>query len=223
MCKLVVKIYGVESRRTCIDSIVEKLSIPEDCIFIDDRPNGGDVMYTAKKAWLSDHGDATHALILQDDIEVCDGFLDICKTIIDTHPDKIVSLFPFQFLRKDERLNNISTPYVATFGLSGQGIIMPVEYIKPCFDYIKIVYNDDVADDTGIASWAFSTRTDIITTIPAILQHIGDISALDENRPIRRTVYYDPNPVADWTNEEIDTSFRHYPDFSPKGPNVIRV
>ena len=223
MNKLVVKIYGVESRRSCIDSIVNQLSIPEDHIFIDDRPNGGDVMYTAKKAWLSDHGDATHVLVLQDDIELCDGFLDICSTIVETHPDKIISLFPFQFLREEERLKHITTPYIATFCISGQGIIMPVEYVKPCFDHIKSVYDDNIADDTGIGSWAYNRRIDIVTTIPAILQHIGDISALDSNRPVRRTVYYDSNPVADWDNKKIDTSFRKYIDFSPKGPNVIRI
>lgn len=215
--------YGIESRKSNIDYIAKKLSIPEENIFFDDRPNGGDALYTAKKAYLSNHGDATHVIFLQDDIEVCNKFTNICSTIIETHPDKIVSLFPFQFQARTERLDSITTPYIATHYLSACGVIMPVEYIKSCFDYIKIVYNDDVADDTGIASWAYSKRIDIITTIPAILQHIGDVSALDENRPIRRTVYYDPNPVADWSNKEIDTSFRHYPDFSPKGPNVIRV
>jgi hypothetical protein len=43
----------------------------------------------------------------------------------------------------------------------------------------------------------------IITTVPATVQHIGDISIANIGCAIRRTVYYDKNPIANWSNKAI--------------------
>ena len=221
--KFIIKIYGVESRRDMINSTAQKLCVPEDNIFLDDRPNGGGSLYTAKKAYLSDHGDATHVVFLQDDVEVCDNFRDICEQIIQTHPEKIISLFPFDYQDNSDELNNLSTPYVNVYTLSACGVIMPVEYIKPCFDCIKEAFKDQIADDSGIQNWAMSKNICMITTIPSLIQHIGDKSIICSDAKIRRTVYYRKNPVADWSNKDIYIAKKQRLVFYPKCKNIIRL
>lgn len=221
--KIITKIYGVESRRDMINATAEKLSISEENIFLDDRPNGGSAIYTAKKAYLSDHGSATHGIFLQDDIEVCDNFLDICYQIIETHPDKIISLFPYDYQKEYYRLENLNTPYVNVYTLSACGIIMPIKYIKPCFDWIKLTFDDNIADDTSINLWADANKVNVITTIPALIQHIGDDSIICPDCFIRRTVYYRKNPVADWSNKEVCVVPNPNTMFYPKSKKILKV
>ena len=54
MSTLDVHIFGVRERKHMLEATAVKLGIDKAHIHYDDRPNGGSVMYTAKKAWLAD-------------------------------------------------------------------------------------------------------------------------------------------------------------------------
>lgn len=192
-----VRVFGVEERIDNIRITQKKLSVPDEKVFIDYNRDG--VVPTAKRAWTYPT-EGSHVMVLQDDIELSNGFLDICNIIAKTHPKKIVSLFPYQFMRRPIGMRKMVSPYIRTRVLSGCGIIMPAEYIKPCIESFP---EDAMQDDTMIYNWAKSRGVWVITTIPAILQHIGDDSVIDPKKAIRRTVFYEENPVADWSNPKI--------------------
>ena len=199
MNKIDMRIFGVYSREEMIQATAHKLVLSEDHIYHDDRPNGGSVMYTAKKAWLSSIPDSiTHRVVLSDDVEVCNGFTEICTQMVNAHPDDVITLFPYQFMHRQLGLEKLLTPYVVSNTLSACGIIMPAKYIKPCFDWIDKHYPDAQDDDYYIQLWATANNIRMLTTIPATLQHIGDDSIFNPQAPIRRTDYYEQNPVADW-------------------------
>lgn len=202
--KLDIHIYGVHARDDMIAATASKLSISSDNIHYDDRPNGGLMMYTAKKAWLASIPEnITHRIALADDVEVCDNFLEIAEQIAEAHPKSIISFFPYDFMKRVPQIEGCDTPYFKARVLSGCAIMMPVEYIQPCFKYVKERYNDVCADDEAIQSWAESEGIEILTTIPALVQHIGDESIANKGCFIRRTVYYDKNPVANWTSKKV--------------------
>lgn len=204
MSKIDIHVYGMHSRDDMIKDTVDKLGLSYDNVHYDDRPDGGLMMYTAKKAWLASvSDDVTHRVALADDVEVCNGFWEICERIISAHPDAIISLFPFEFMEKTPAIEELNTPYISCSILSGCAVIMPVKYIKPCFDYVKAVFNDNCADDEGIQAWAEHAGIQILTTIPSTVQHIGDISIANKKSPVRRTCYYDANPAAEWDNKDV--------------------
>lgn len=204
MSKIDIQIYGVHERDDMIANTVEKLGLSYNNVHYDDRPGGGLMMYTAKKAWFAPLMEGqTHRVALADDVEVCDGFYEVCEQIADAHPNAIVSLFPYEFMKRNPDVENVGTPYIKTLILSGCAIIMPVQYIKPCFDYIWEVFEDNCADDEGIQVWAEHKGIPIITTIPAIIQHIGDDSIANKGCFIRITVYYDEHLVADWNCKDV--------------------
>ena len=204
MNKIDVQIYGMHVRDDMIANIVDKLELSYDNVHYDDRPNGGPMLYTCKKAWLAPiPNDVTHRVALADDVEVCDGFWDICEQIANTHPDSIISLFPADFIRKTFEIENMDTPYIEAKKLAGCAIIMPVKYIKPCFEYIKTVLNDECDDEIGISSFAINNGVRIITTIPATVQHISNYSLMQQCPFECRTVYYEQNPVANWGNKKV--------------------
>lgn len=202
--KIDIQIFGVYSRENMIQATAQKLSLPNNCIHYDDRPNGGSVIYTAKKAWLTDiPDDVTHRVVLSDDVQVCDGFADICAQMVNAHPDDIITLFPYPFMRRQPNIDRLLTPYVLSNTLSGCGIIMPVNQVKPCFEWIDRYRPNAPEDDYSIQMWATAHNVRMLTTIPATLQHIGDDSIFNPQSPIRRTEYYEPTPVANWNNPMV--------------------
>ena len=192
-----MRISGVPERRANIEQNQALLSVPNDRVFFDDQHIG--VVSIARQVYLYP-ASASHILVLQDDVELCNGFLDICSRMIKAHPEKIISLFPYQFQKRIKNMKVLMSPYIQTNVLSGCAVIMPSEYAEPCFDSFP---PETEQDDTCIFNWARSRRIKVITTIPSTVQHIGDSSIINPNKPVRRTVYYNENPEADWDSRLV--------------------
>lgn len=202
--KVDVHIYGMRQREAMIQNLREKLNLPDEHIHYDDRPDGGLCIYTAKKAWLAAvPAGVTHRIALADDTDVCDGFLEIAEQIAAAHPQAIISLLPYQFMARNPEIEGLDTPYFLASVLWGPAIMMPVEYLQPCFDWIKDEFNDNIADDDGIERWARRQGIPILTTVPATVQHIGDDSILTPGMRVRRTDYYSKNPTANWGSKKV--------------------
>jgi hypothetical protein len=197
-----IKIYGVPKRNENIEKLASKLLLSDSDIFYDDRPNGGNALYTALKVYNAPCSpDLTHRIVLQDDIEICNNFRDICNNIIATHPDKIIMLFPVDNAIEDGvdlcELNN--TPYLEASMPSGCGYILPVQHMK---NFAKAVHKDAI-EDVALFGWARKNNILILNTVPALIQHIGDESIIYKKAPIRRTRYFEENPIANWKSKII--------------------
>lgn len=199
-----IKIYGVLQRRNNIEKVARQLDLTDADIFYDDRPNGGSALYTAKKAFTAPRPlGLTHRIVLQDDVQICNSFRDICETIIATHPDKIFALFPLDW-DIDRALSfsaqyNVVTPYIRAASVTGCGFIFPIECIQPYLDWVP----DNAIEDVALFTWAQQNKYMIVNTIPSLIQHIGDESVLVKRAPIRRTKYFQENPVANWKSKII--------------------
>lgn len=167
------------SRKKNVEQILTALSLPETVVYWDDRKYGGDAMYTAKKAWTSPIPcGCTHRLVIQDDIEVCDGFLEIAEKVAEKYTTQIVSFFHCEQYSNELR-------YVYTNMLWGCAIMMPIQQIIECWDYIEHIQErpwfknaQDIIryDDNCIVAWAAENQIPIINTVPSLVQHIGNDS-----------------------------------------------
>lgn len=194
-----IRIFGVPERNDWIEKNKSILGLPDENIFIDYKHIG--CAPTAKRAWLK-KTDKPYTMVLADDAELCDGFESYCECVIKAQPDKIISLFPFQFIHPvpGSKLPTKS-PYVLTKTLSGCGIIMRTEWVEPCIDSW---HPDARGDDTSIQAWAEKRKIKIITTLPALIQHIGDVSVCDPTRVLGRTPYFKKSPVGvDWNSKYV--------------------
>lgn len=199
-----IHIYGVRTREAMINATAAKLNLTPKVIHYDDRQNGGPILYTARKAWLADiPNGVTHRIVFQDDVEVCDGFREIVAQIAEAHPRDVIGFFPFNFQERISQIEGQDTPYFLANPLSACGIMMPVEYIQPCFNYISTHLDESSGDDYAIQEWARYAGVKVLTTIPALIQHIGDESIANKGSGIRRTVYYQKNPQANWSSKKI--------------------
>lgn len=200
--KLQTKIYGCHSRDKMIEDYKKELGGNLDITY-DDRENGGNAYYTIRKALLSPiNEDTTHLLVLPDDMQLCNNFLEKLEFIVNKFPKKIISLYPC-FCNSLGHIYN--TPYHRVVILAAGGLVFPVQIIKEMIEWIDNCYtkytrlsSDTLIDDVAIQAWAKDYSVDMITIIPALVQHIGDNSLLGDF-PIRKTNFF----IDDLTEEQL--------------------
>lgn len=200
-----IKIMGCHKRDENIHKLLSELCLSKENIVYDDRPFGGDAMYTARKAWLSESDEIfTHRLVLQDDVEVCENFLSIINTIVRTHPNSVISLI--NFMSPVNYPNRKNTPYYKVDLISGCGIIMPRYVIKPCMQWCKESTNESLKphDSLMISKYCREHGVSMITTIPSIIQHYDNDTLLHQTYTWKRiSKNYSPTPQANWANTSI--------------------
>lgn len=183
--KVDICIMAHPSRADNVERLREALCLPNASIFWDDREVGGDAMYTARKAWQSPLPEGcTHRLVFQDDAEVCDGFLDILETVARKHPNEVVTFFHEGTIDTTERYY----PHVFTVGCA---IMIPAKMLDDLWwfvdnrmeVYCKPQLEEILKRDTScIRVWMRNRFVKCYTTVPSLVQHIGDNSLVGINR-----------------------------------------
>lgn len=200
-----IRIMASQKRAGNVASLLRKLRLEDTAVIWDDRPEGGDAMYTARMAWLYPLADgATHRLVLQDDVDVCDDFIHIINTIAETHPCRAVTTI--SFISPSNWPNYDNTPYYRVNNMPGCGIMLPVPVIKPCMDWCDS--STDAAlklhDDLMISKYCRNHRVMMIAVLPCIIQHPDDDTLLHQIYSWKRTSrYYNEHAQADWSNKSI--------------------
>lgn len=202
-----IRIMASPKRADYVKELVNKLGLSEDIVVWDDRPNGGDAMYTARKAWLYPLPEGcTHRLVLQDDIDVCEDFIKHATAIADRHPTHVVSLICFN--EPTNYPNKKNTPYYKIKdNMSGCAIMLPVDIIKPCMEWCE-ESNDEILkphDDLMISKYCRDNNILMVTIIPSIVQHLGGYESLlnIEYGWNRKSKHYNPNPEVDWSVHSV--------------------
>lgn len=192
-----VRIIAVPERKDLVNKNKNILKLPDENIVWDTKHIG--CVQTAKKAWCIET-DKPFVLVMADDAELCNDFMVYCEKIAQVHPDKIISFFPNQFKKRNQvRNRKRRSPYISTREASGLAIMMKTEYVKQCIE----TWDEAFCDDTNISRWAKANNIPIITTLPSLVQHIGDESIHDPTREVGRTDFFNPDPK----NENWDDGF----------------
>ena len=203
--QLASRLYGMHVRDEHLLKCKNILGLSDEDIFYDDRPNGGNAWYTHRKALVAPLDEKyTHLLTLPDDIELCSNFVERCEDLINRFPKKIIPLFSMDYNSLD--LDYTQSPYYRTITPFACGMIFPTKIIKEMVNWIDNAYiyhhnctPETVIDDTAIQFWCENFSVDMITTVPSLVQHIGDVSLLGDF-PVRRTNKF----IEDLPKETVD-------------------
>lgn len=200
-----IKIMAHPKRKENVQKMLKSLDMNESIVCWDDRPNGGDAMYTARKAWLSPlSNECTHRLVLQDDVELCDDFIKHATAIADRHKTHAVSFI--HFMNPKNYPNHRNTPYYKLTNMPGCAIMLPRDIIKPCMDWCE-KSDDEILkphDDLMISKWCRENNVLMVGTMPCIVQHIGMDTLLKATYDWDRICEnYSSNPIVDWTVHSV--------------------
>lgn len=206
--KLKVKIMGVPSRQENIDKLVDDLGLSSsDVVYGDEslhRP-----YETSKTAFTTKLGrGTTHILVIQDDVEVCENFIENVTKIIEVFPNRILTFFNPTYSQY-KGFNY----YVVDTGtrMFGQAICMPVDLAKQCFNWCDDTLPEmlKIDDDLNIKRFAEANKIKIIGTVVPLVQHlVNEFPSVMNNHfaVFWKSRLYDrslPNKI-DWTTNNLD-------------------
>ena len=196
-----IRIMAHPSRRENVMKMLQALNLSEDVVAWDDRPGKNDAMYTARKAWTAPIIDGyTHRLVLQDDGELCDNFLEIAEQVAAKHPREIVSFMHEGEIPGDGRYRS----HVFSVGVA---LMIPVLLLDDLWWFVDnrlpVVALPNLHeiikhDTTCIRYWLRYRHIPCITTVPSLVQHIGDESLVGIDRKRIAPDYTKTPPLCGW-------------------------
>ena len=219
-----IKIYGIEERKDNILKNKEILGLKDTDVFIlkkEDRTTPQDKFpyKMCKKMLLSPVEEGvTHRLVLQDDVELSPNFKEYLNKIINTHPNDIVQLLALDFRTKNEVGDSLNTPYIEVGQfICGCAMLFPVKYLEDMFNWIEGKYPEiylcNPHEDIAFKFYSIQKRIRYITTVPSIVQHIGDISTCCDYKQPQRTAYFGDWEKANWDSTDTHRPYINYKEF----------
>jgi len=131
--------------------------------------------------------DATHRLVIQDDVQVCPGFVEAARRAIAAQPDQLVSFYVGGYPReganavyaacdRDEHWATLPRGWICP----ALALAWPVEFIEPFLAYVDRQNWPERfrADDEIIARWLRVTQRAVLATVPSLAEHPDDVASL---------------------------------------------
>lgn len=211
MIKLGVKISGTHERDFLIAQELLKLNMTEKRNSVV-QYNGStrNILACFMNALESfESTDVTHAVILQDDLQLCDGFLEIVGKCCEHFEDAVWSLFCSRITDSDKKTDS---PYIRIkgCGMYGPAIIFPMKYLADFKSWQKECVPDGfIHDDIVIGEYCKQNKIEVMSTIPSLLQHLGGRSSLlGHNYNVISKVWKgEKEPLkSNWENMDYNTS-----------------
>lgn len=168
--KLSVAIMAHPSRTDNVDRILADLDTEATVVW----DEGRGLWDTARRAWLAHGVDATHHLVLQDDVVVCRDLVAGLTAAIEQVPTAPISAFMMRYRLKLTRRTAYQATDAAWFldwwSLSGQAICLPVVDIAPMVKFADRKQREN--DDIRIRAFYRSRKTQIWNTVPSLVEHL---------------------------------------------------
>lgn len=131
------------------------------------------LMATARRAWHAFPFDATHHLVLQDDVAVCRDFVrSVCKVITHKPRDPIGLYAPRKVIEEARAAG--SAWAVINDGVWGQAVLLPVPLWRMFFLWCDLHFNGDAYphDDIRLMLFCLSKGLPVWTTVPSLVEHL---------------------------------------------------
>lgn len=131
---------------------------------------------------------ASHVLVLQDDFELCQNFLDGCFRLIELKPDRLVSIFHMRW-KVAERCEEANTNWFVDIDrIYGSQFLCPVDFLRDFLPWVdKHVDPALKHDDVRWSIWsryAENSPREVWTVAKSLLQHRAPLQSLmGHNRP----------------------------------------
>lgn len=171
-------------------------------VAVDPEPDAAPgAMRSARLAWAAADPDAGHHMVVQDDVELSDGFADAVAASVALHPDAAISFFAEWGSRTAAlvRLAALSgaswvpmiNPYVPT-----QALVLPSRLAADLAAFLRGETADDEPDDEAVLRFLERRGTRMLVSVPNLVEHL-DLPSLTGNtgHGVRRAACFLPGPV----------------------------
>ncbi|MFC4336908.1 hypothetical protein [Salininema proteolyticum] len=180
-------------------------------VVADPEPDGvPSPLRTAKRAWAAVGDDATHHMVLQDDVTPAPGIADHLQAVVSRHPDAGISLCvnwnsPHNsYLVRRAALRGASyaaltyREWVPTFGF-----ILPADLARSMAAYLAEYPDAYRDDDELVAGFCRENGVPVFACLPNLLEHsdLPSVAGNDDHGERLSVLPFDHRPVrtAHWT------------------------
>lgn len=135
-------------------------------------------------------GDASHHLVLQDDLGLCRDFIRSVERVIPARPNNLIALYTNSesvFTARDR-----GESWVEKAGACGPSMIWPKELIAGFLEWQDTHINNSFGFDTvRVSMWLIKTSKRAFATVPSLTEHLGsESSTLGLNSPTKVASWY---------------------------------
>lgn len=144
---------------------------------VDPEPRGkGATLRTAREAWRLVADDATHHLVIQDDVTLCPGFTERIIDAITTMPCSALSFFAewgawSSNMIRIAALQGMAWAEVVDFYVPTQALVLPAALARGFDHYAQAYATDDDPDDHVLFGYLRSLDVRAYVSVPNIVEH----------------------------------------------------
>ncbi len=153
--------------------------------------------------------EATHALLLNDDMVPCDSFLAALDRVVAARPNHIINLYNTHPLAREAQKRGLSW-LTSPDGLIGNAYVLPVPALRAFLEWRAAELEpgtvEGLSEDQLLNLWAMATGAIIWHTVPALVQHDTSVPSCYGNTQMRRALV---GPRADMLAVDWDTDALH--------------
>ena len=172
-----VRIMSHPVRRRLANRVAAQAG-PAEIVYDPDPWGNPGTLRTAAHAWASMDPDATHHLLLQDDITLAPGFLDRVRMYAESHPD-----LPIAFFTNWASRNGAVVRYAARAGAAGawavpeyvptQALLLPDSVSSEFVDYVRRNPDSGLEDDDALRLFFAAVGTPLLLAVPNLVEHLS--------------------------------------------------
>ncbi len=113
-----------------------------------------------------------HCLLLQDDVEPCINFTIAVERLINSKPDRAISLYNQRGESKLKHKQGVSF-FETSFYQFGQAWLMPSNIVKHMLNWIQRALNPLPFSDPAYALYFYLNKIPVLIANPSVVQHTG--------------------------------------------------
>lgn len=170
---------------------------------------------TARRAWLAVDRGATHHLVLQDDVLLCERFVERCTAAIDAAPGNPMAFFTFNRGAVAKARAQNSSWYADDSPGSGLATCLPASLVYDFLRWEKAhVAWQFKHDDGRLRMWGMATGRKFLVSTASLVQHLGEKSVQGNRPPIDRSApwFLMGNEPIDWSRGADGSVVHSRPD-----------
>jgi len=197
--KLAIAVMAHPSRMPMVAVLLDSLGRDDVTVIVDSEEAGP--WPTAQRCWKSCPDDATHMLILQDDVKVCRDFVAGAETVLSLRPQSPVAFYANHKVVERARQQGIPWAKIPRShglgGVWGQAQCLPSSYIGPFLRWWDNKpegefedFDNPKHDDWILGQFLKKNKKDVWATAPSLVQHMCPSDSL--------IGYSNKNKVARW-------------------------
>jgi len=190
------------------ESIVARQRILCGRMAVLEDPDRNGAWWNTRRAWryLSENrrDDTTHAVMLQDDLDPCNSFVENLQSALSVVTDKAVTFFS---MRQGGNANPEQNRWLLTSDGINAGTALPIGWVDPFLEWADMAVSEGYPhDDRLLAAWIVWTgRGPVHTTIPSLVQHAAAGQSLQghSNSTRQASSFKKDLPLLDWASGNV--------------------